>query len=606
MMMMTMTRRMTRMKMRAATLLAFLLYSAATCQAWKPREEKLIALDSLRPRVHAEYRLLRPPDDWGNHDSVISEEVTDIGGEASGERRRKGPDLPATASSMRGRRREEMKGSSGEPKKSKELLPFEYVLAATYEIHSPEEGSAKANETSAAGKDAGRARSEAGENDLSGGNWPSSSRGEKEEEKGERYEKPHSGKRRRSAKRPIAEGKIEDIFSMDFTLGSGEVSVPCWWLPEEGDHTAATFLTATLLDADVFENPESRDEQISIKFGSQVLSNTMQEEVKAEVCSGLPRDGTDDVWDAMEELRRLWDADPAVSVPPAASSDPSPGRLPDDRLQEPFREQICSKDPEVLIHEPDYDRERSSKVFPDAFYLWSNFSKELYPGRPSLSHESPASCPTSPWHRFRLASSLYKPKTDYSFPVFGVATFQLNVSICRKSFTDRKQQYHEHTNRSKYSPGRERGQFERNEIGESRYVVVDVTSLLKQWLVTVDTWERRRAKLSLVMFTHSHARTARSRSGDKVQRGSDALNAWKNISEGTQPLPNKEGEGKRTERRRRRGGGGGGGGGGGEGGDEEEAEAPQETLTKASLDCLLRLQPPRMSLNYWMDGKWPR
>ncbi|ROT61647.1 hypothetical protein C7M84_020549, partial [Penaeus vannamei] len=510
--------------------------------AWEPREERLIALDSLRPRVHAEYRLLRPPDDWGNHDSVISEEVTDIGGEASGERRRKGPDLPATASSMRERRREEMKGSSGDPKRSKELLPFEYVLAASYAIHSSEEGSSKANETSSAsGKDgdARRARSEAGANDLSG--------------------EPRSGKRRRSARKPIIEGKIEDIFSMDFTLGSGEVLVPCWWLPEE----AAPFLTVTLLDADVFEKPESRDEQISIKFGRQVLSNTMQEEAKAEVCSGLPRDGSDDVWEAMEELRRLWDTDPAASVPPAASSNPSSGRSPDDQLEEPFREEICSKDSEVLIHEPDYDREKSSRVFPDAFYLWNNFSRELYPGRPSLSQGSPASCLTSPWHRFRLASSLYKPKTDYSFPVFGVATFQLNVSTCRKSFGDRKQHYHERTNGSKYSPGREQGDFERNEIRESKYVAVDVTSLLKQWLVTVDTWERRRAKLSLVMFTHSHDGSSRTRSSEEIQRGSDARNA----------APSTGGN---------------------------------ETLTKASLDCLLRLQPPRTSLNYWMDGKWPR
>lgn len=587
--------------MRAATLLAFLLYAAATCQAWEPREERLIALDSLRPRVHAEYRLLRPPDDWGNHDSVISEEVTDIGGEASGERRRKGPDLPATASSMRERRREEMKGSSGDPKRSKELLPFEYVLAASYAIHSSEEGSSKANETSSAsGKDgdARRARSEAGANDLSGGNWPSSGRNEKEEEEEDRYEEPRSGKRRRSARKPIIEGKIEDIFSMDFTLGSGEVLVPCWWLPEE----AAPFLTVTLLDADVFEKPESRDEQISIKFGRQVLSNTMQEEAKAEVCSGLPRDGSDDVWEAMEELRRLWDTDPAASVPPAASSNPSSGRSPDDQLEEPFREEICSKDSEVLIHEPDYDREKSSRVFPDAFYLWNNFSRELYPGRPSLSQGSPASCLTSPWHRFRLASSLYKPKTDYSFPVFGVATFQLNVSTCRKSFGDRKQHYHERTNGSKYSPGREQGDFERNEIRESKYVAVDVTSLLKQWLVTVDTWERRRAKLSLVMFTHSHDGSSRTRSSEEIQRGSDARNAAPstggNVSEETQPLSNKERGGKGTERRRRRAGGG--------ESEEEGALAPQETLTKASLDCLLRLQPPRTSLNYWMDGKWPR
>lgn len=599
-------------KMRASIVLAFLLYSTATCQALKPREEKLIALDSLRPRVHTEYRLLRPPDDWGNHDSVISEEVTDIGGEAPGERRRKGPDIPGAASSMKGRRREEMKGSSVEAKRSEELRPFEYVLVATYRLQSPENGSSRANETSAAGE-AGEGReapSETSANDLSRGNWPSKVRDERdegdEEKEEDRYAEPPVGKRRRDAKKPIAAGNIEDIFSMDFTLGSGEVLVPCWWLSEEDDLTAAPFLTVTLLDADVFEYPESRDEQISMKFGRQVLWNTMQEETKAEGCSRFHRDGTGDVWDAMEDLRRLLKAESGISVPAVASGDPSSGHLPGDQHGEPGRKketenranvvQKCSKNPEPLIHEPDYHRETSSKVFPDAFYLWSNFSKEVYPGRSSSSQGSPASCSASPWHRFRLASTLYKPKTDYNFPVFGVATFQLNVSTCRRSYSDRKQQYHEHTNKSKYSPHHQEQDSNGQRDGkESGYVAVDVTSLLKQWLITVDTWERRRSELSLVMFTHSHNRSSRNHSSEKRKRDPNTLNTatstGENVSEGMQPLSHKEGGGKRRERRR--------------GEKEEKERAPQETLTKASLDCLLRLQPPRMSLNYWMDGKWP-
>lgn len=398
----------------------------------------------------------------------------------------------------------------------------------------------------------------------------------------------------RKQKRETDDDQSEDLFSLDFSLSSSEVSVPGWWLCTAfRSGRKNSFLTVALVGGSILEESEegAREEELRARYGEYVLLASRREgeeaqrmddlqrvseggaqEWEAEDFSGTP---VDESWAAVEELRELWQGGPVVKWSPshtAGSHDTSSNtdtsntdHLPDHDALHSMR---GTGEGETTTGEGQCvsGRPPTPKPYTD-YFSPSNISRSLLPGYLPAHHLTQhLRLPfASPWHTFRHTVDYHMRRTGIlRYPNLAAATFRLSADSCP--------QESDSPSVSRFLPssmyGRGRGSPWSAKTGVT--VPVDISPVVHSWLRHTRPWQRRSNKLTLIMFLT-----------DNHPSQQNHINSTINITTYHHHY-------NRTQQE-----------------EEEEEEPEHNSPDLLALNLLLHRDPPRLALNYWMDGKWP-
>ncbi|XP_066969584.1 tyrosine-protein kinase receptor [Macrobrachium rosenbergii] len=522
-------------------------------------EERTIVLDPIpfHPGFGVEYRLLRPLDDWGNSEAVISGEVTDIGVPGPGDRNESV--ILATTPSLikRPKSRQETKHEGPEKGNSndKSTKFADSVLIASYHFHRPLE------------------------NDTTDEDEMANKTQDKIKHLRESTIDRHTTQ--------ISEGSAaSDIFSPDFTILSSKLFVPCWWLTDDKTHSHTNPLTVAVIDGHNLEDPDSRDEEIVEQYGYHVFLLAKEAEAQGETRGYVSKTDNSDInkkkmeekvappWRAVEELRRMWHSVPIASFssesfPGSSSISPSPsshhrvsspgrsehpgGMKPktfsdiNDRKEdkretnlnttstpgrEPFekgggsekKSKHTKKGGQLVVEKEEDTKEGDGRDFYDGicyrdsnesetesqtftslneeFYSPFNISDDLFPGslHPSIHEEYLYDPSASPWHKLRFVSYFHSVNTGFlKYPILTAATFHPTTEMCLKIKTDSSESFSPSSSENGESPDRAKSEtLPRPDL--SQKVAIDVAPLLRTWLKYADPFTRRNPKVAIIVL----------------------------------------------------------------------------------------------------------
>nr|XP_053654652.1 uncharacterized protein LOC128703837 [Cherax quadricarinatus] len=600
------------------------------------REHKVMCLDMLHPLVQSEYRLLERPHDWNDEVLVRSEDTSTTGSAYA--------------------RKQEVEEAEEQLKLNHGYQATDlnhYILLATYDFRIPSNISLEdSKNTSGRGldgvvyhekKDESKRKESRNTERVSllSTDNPNGFEGHSREETG-----------REGLDNDMffanKEHEVTDMFDIDFTLFTSEITVPCWWVSGGSSKKESAFLTVALVGGDFLEDSDSREEQIREKYGDYVFRVARAHERKVE-SKGKKKlaDAVEDagdkatipetvtrvnkVWAAIEELRSLWRSKPAARFVPHtpassqsrhqhyyqhnsddssttgnSSSETQGAGTPDALLMDDshkHREQMkntrrkSKKTGHCCGRQASDDTHPHSPVPFTAIYSPTNISDEVFPGSlPESKLKYHLRFPsTSPWHSFRHAVDFHMLNTGVLyFPLLTAATYHLPLHTC---FPSDLPVSTDDTRFNQRSRSRTRNPNACKE-GKHNAIPVDVSPLLQAWLQENPPWKRHTSKMSLVMFTATHnsghhivpntsTHDSQNKRGSELEIQSTvsapvpALHTVLDTSSSNSPLQD----------------------------DNRPAYSPlqpnmENDSHRAKLDALLSASPPRLSLDYWLDGKW--
>ena len=462
-------------------------------------QDKTLCLDKLYPHVQARYGFLPPPEG-----------------------------SPSPKQRWNGRRREKSGSVQSESRGNEaEQHLRNHVLFATYNFSVPGNDSENENDTEGSMDGRGDAASE--EADVSG---------------------------------DAPQGRVEDVFDVDFILLSARVVLPEWWSCGGGNDTQ---LTVAVVGGDLLEDSDERGQAIRASYGDMFYFASLSEMEEVERRSknitqfsfedarvALSRTmAAREAWIAVEELRQLWHAPrtaqwspqfashlteppynvaagPSPAVPPGASPYPWHPNLmvPECRCDADCN--ATDQDRSSSSSEAQSDVRRGapepSPTRPyEHLYAPSNMSGDVFPGclpQDVLTHHlhSPSA---SQWHTYRYAIDHHMHLTGIpTYPNIAAATFNIPASVCSQASpsADVHQQH---------LPGSTK---------EGARVVLDMTELLQMWFDEVSPWRRRTSRITL-MFFKSNPRGRYDDSVDGDPERAETEHHTSNVIPSTVPPP---------------------------------------------------------------------
>lgn len=606
-----------------ARLALTVLCGACLAGAGSAQEESVVCLDKLYPRVRTDYRLLKLPDYWSNHVPVVNVETTDIGGTTSGEQQRSHEPNNSTLGVKNHRRKTD--GKSTINSKYEKLESQQYILSITYDFRVPLNESLNGEDD---------VISEISDDEAD----PRPDEVNEEELQDEDHAQGFQNKKGRGN----GDNKAADLFSNDFTLDTSELLVPCWWLSLGDRSHRNTYLTVALIGGDILEDLDSREEEIRQKYGDYMYMVFRAEERRTErkwkeLSSNASRDivtetdipekniptPVDKAWRAIDELRILWQSRPIAHFMPRKSNSFSwRSRADDNHASENMsfiadgsqlslggrvrqRHINQSKKNSNSHTSLRTDGRQSFSVRHTDIYSPNNISDELFPGSlPSHLINYHNRFPSaSSWYSFRHAIDYHMIHTGVLHtPLLTAATYSLPAATCLKTPGDP-----ESTSKSPFSQSSGSFGDERRvrTLNANDKIPIDITPLLQTWLRKTLPWERQTSKITVVMFTtDDNPRQQSPMIFNKSQKtrytlhgksqtpaeGSESLPppaAASVTSHTTGPTPPTEHQSQPSPSNSE-----------GDGQDVIGGNSDQ-----SPLNVLLHRSPPRLFVNYRLDGK---